>query len=61
MVTGFRVEGTEEKGKWELQGNSSDTAPMGSFEGSELMNGSSYFNMNNQTVVFWDEENQEWV
>lgn len=27
MVTGFRIEGTEEKGKWELQGNATDTDP----------------------------------
>lgn len=61
MVTGFRTEGTETKGKWELQGNASDTAPSGSFEGSELMNGSSYFNMSDQSIQFWDEENQAWI
>lgn len=61
MVTGFRTEGTEEKGKWELQGNATDSAPNGTFEGSELMNGSSYFNMGDQTVKFWDEENKAWV
>ena len=61
MVTGFRTEGTEEKGKWELYGNATDTAPNGSFKGSELMNGSSYFNMATQTAQFWDEENQAWV
>lgn len=61
MVTGVRVEGTDIKGKWELQGNASDTAPNGTFEGSELMNGSSYFDMDNQTVKFWDEENTKWT
>lgn len=61
MVTGRRIEGTEEKGKWELEGNNTDTAPNGTFQGSELMNGSSYFNMDAQTVKFWDEENAKWT
>lgn len=61
MITGFRTEGTDIKGKFEFDGLSSDTKPTGSYEGIELMNGSSFFEMDTQDVKFYDEASQTWV
>lgn len=61
MITAFRTEGTEEKGKFEFDGLSTDEKPTGTFEGTEIMNGSSFFEMDNQDVMFYDEASQSWV
>lgn len=61
MITAFRTEGTEEKGKFEFMGLSTDTKPTGTYEDTELMNGSSFFEMDNQAVKFYDESTQTWI
>ena len=61
MITAFRTEGTETRGKFEFSGLSTDTKPTGSYEDTEIMNGSSFFEMDNQDVMFYDEASQSWV
>lgn len=61
MISAFRTEGTDLKGKFEFMGLSTDTKPTETYEGTEIMNGSSFFEMNNQSVKFYDETSKNWV
>ena len=61
MITAFRTGGTIEKGTFEFMGLSTDSKPTGTYEGTELMNGSSFFEMDNQSVKFYDESAESWI
>ena len=61
MISAFRTEGTDLKGKFEFMGLSTDTKPTETYEGTEIMNGSSFFEMDNQAVKFYDETTKNWV
>ena len=43
MISAFRTEGTDLKGKFEFMGLSTDEKPTETYEGTEIMNGSSFF------------------
>lgn len=61
MITAVKTEGTELKGKFEFMGLSTDTKPTETYEGTEIMNGSSFFEMDNQAVKFYDETSKDWI
>ena len=61
MITAFRTEGTDVRGKFEFIGLSTDSKPTGTYEDTTIMNGSSFFEMDNQAVKFYDETSQSWV
>lgn len=61
MISALRTEGTATKGKFEFMGLSTDTKPTETYEGTEIMNGSSFFEMDNQSVSFYDEASKNWV
>ncbi|MBQ1574220.1 MAG: hypothetical protein IIZ78_24100 [Clostridiales bacterium] len=61
MISAFRTEGTDLKGKFEFMGLSTDEKPTETYEGTEIMNGSSFFEMDNQAVKFYDEASKNWV
>lgn len=61
MITAVKTEGTELKGKFEFMGLSTDTKPTETYEGTEIMNGSSFFEMDNQAVKFYDETSKNWI
>ncbi len=61
MITGVRVSGTAEKGKFEFTGLSTDTKPTETYKGTIIENGSSFFEMNNQKCKFYDEASKNWV
>lgn len=61
MITAFRTDGTDEKGTFEFKGLSSDTKPTGTWDGTEIKNGSSFFEMDTQDVKFYDESSNVWV
>ncbi len=43
-----------------FKGLSTDTKPVETFQGLEIPNGSSFFAIDTQSVVFYDAENKEW-
>ena len=47
--------------KVNLNGLSTDTKPTGTYEGKKIANGSTFFEMDTQTVKFYDAENDVWV
>jgi hypothetical protein len=44
-----------------FKGLAADTKPTGTYDGYDLMNGSSFFEMDTQNVKFYDAENDVWV
>ena len=61
MITAFRTTGTAEKGQFEFKGLSTDTKPTGTYNDTVIENGSSFFEMNTQTVKFYNETTESWV
>ena len=61
MITAVRTGGTEERGVFEFTGLSSDTKPTGEWEGTEIDNSSSFFEMDTKTVSFYDGNTDTWV
>ena len=47
--------------KLSFQGLSTDTKPTVSYDGYELMNGTSFFELDNQEVYFYDGDSQTWL
>ena len=43
-----------------FKGLSTDTKPVGTFQGLEIPNGSSFLEIDTQNVVFYDAEGQTW-
>lgn len=60
MVTATRLEGNNEYAKFSFSGKSTDTKPTGSWEGTKIMNGSSFIEVDTQNGVLYDEEAQDW-
>lgn len=58
MITLVKDDTTKELS---LKGLSTDTKPIGSFEGMKLTNGSTFFEMDTQEVYFYDEEGGDWL
>ena len=47
--------------KLALNGLSTDSKPTGTYEGKKIANGSTFFEMDTQTVKFYDADNDIWV
>lgn len=45
----------------DFNGLSTDTKPTGTYEGMTIKNGSSFFEMDNKRVVFYDQATNDWV
>lgn len=61
MITAFRTTGTDEKGQFEFKGLSTDQKPTGTYNDTVIENGSSFFEMDTQTVKFYNETTESWV
>lgn len=61
MITAFRTTGTDEKGQFEFKGLSTDQKPTGTYIDTVIENGSSFFEMDTQTVKFYNETTESWV
>lgn len=61
MITAFRTTGTDEKGQFEFKGLSTDQKPTGTYDDTVIENGSSFFEMDTQTVKFYNETTESWV
>ena len=44
-----------------FKGLASDTKPTGTYDGYDLMNGSSFFEMDTQDVYFYDGDTDSWL
>lgn len=44
-----------------FKGKTTDTKPTDSYDGYEIMNGSSFFTMDDQNVVFYDGSTKSWI
>lgn len=44
-----------------FKGKTTDTKPKGTCDGYEIMNGSSFFTMDDQNVVFYDGDAKDWI
>ena len=47
--------------KLSFQGLSTDTKPTETYDGYTLMNGSSFFELDNQEVYFYDGDSKTWL
>lgn len=54
-------DGNKKIGDFAFKGLSTDTKPTEAFDGMEIKNGSSFFEINTQKVKFYDAENVAWV
>ncbi len=61
MVTATRIGGNNELATFSFTGKSSDTKPTGEWEGTTIKNGSSFFEMDTQDVVFYDGDSENWL
>lgn len=61
MVTATRSEGNNENSTFAFKGLSSDSKPTGTWEGSIIKNGSSFFEIDTQNIKFYDQSSDAWV
>lgn len=61
MITAVRTGGTDVKGTFEFKGLSTDTKPTDTYGNTEIMNGSTFFEMDTQSVSFYDADSNTWV
>lgn len=61
MITAERTGGTLEAGTWAFKGLTTDTKPTQEWEGTKILNGSTFFEMNTQNIKFYDADSQSWV
>ena len=61
MVTATRVGGNNELAEFSFKGLSTDTKPTGEWEGTTIKNGSTFFELDTQDVVFYDGANESWL
>lgn len=50
-----------DKAEMAFKGLSTDTKPTVSYGGRNIVNGSSFFEIDTQNLVFYDEENDRWI
>jgi hypothetical protein len=60
MVTYGGVSKTDNDYKYEFEGLPTDTKPTNE-DYPDMKNGSTFFEMDTQSVKFWDAENEVWV
>ena len=59
MIT--NTTGSYEGIKMSLEGKSTDTKPTVTFEGQKIANGSSFFEIDTQNVMFYDADIEDWI
>lgn len=61
MVTATRLDGNNEIATFGFKGLQADTKPTGTWEGTIIRNGSSFFEMDTQEVYFYDGDAKTWL
>ena len=61
MITAVRTGGTNEAATWDFTGLSDDNRPKETFEGTKILNGSTFFEMDTLKVRFYDEATDDWL
>ena len=61
MITAVRTGGTNEAATWSFKGLSTDDKPTQTWEGTKILNSSSFFEMDTSKVSFYDEESDDWL
>lgn len=61
MITAVRTGGTNEAGTWDFTGLSTDEKPTETFEGSKILNASTFFEMDTLKVSLYDESTDDWL
>jgi len=61
MVTATRAEGNNEIATFAFKGMAADSKPTGTWEGTTIKNGSSFFEIDTQDVKFYDADTDSWV
>lgn len=61
MVTATRAEGNNEIATFTFKGMAADSKPTGTWEGTTIKNGSSFFEIDTQDVKFYDADTDSWV
>lgn len=61
MVTATRSDGNNGICTFAFKGLQSDEKPTGSWEGTAIKNGSSFFEIDTQDVKFYDADTDSWV
>lgn len=60
MVTANRNDGNNKRANFTFFGKSTDAKPTGSFQGTEIENGSAFLEIDTQNVAFYDAESNSW-
>ncbi len=60
MVTYDGIPKTESEQNFDFVGLSTDTKPTGSVDGMTIRNGSSFFELDTQTLFFYDADSETW-
>ena len=61
MITYDGIPTTEEERNFDFRGLSTDTKPTGEYNGLAIKNGSTFFEIDTQTVKFYDADSETWV
>lgn len=63
MVTtdGLPIRRADEKYKFSFDGLSTDTKPTKEYSGYPIANGSSFFELDTQSISFYDESTESWL
>ena len=61
MVTATRTEGNNELSSFSFKGLSTDTKPTVSWNNTRINNGSTFFEMDNQVMYFYDGATNTWL
>lgn len=61
MITYGKKVQTSTAYEFDFTGLSSDTKPIGTYEGSKIGNGSSFMELDTKAIKFYDEEHDTWV
>lgn len=61
MITYGRKAQTVNAWQFDFSGLSTDTKPIGEYEGLKIGNGSTFMEIDTKTLYYYDEENSRWV
>lgn len=61
MITAVRTGGTLEAGTFDFTGKSTDDKPTESWEGTQILNTSTFFEMDTLKVKFYDQSTDDWL
>ncbi|MBR1477430.1 MAG: hypothetical protein IJ608_05655 [Lachnospiraceae bacterium] len=61
MITYDKSEMAMRDKPFSFKGKSTDTKPTGSYDGIEILNGSSFLEIDTKAIFFYDKENESWT